>query len=419
MEKNEDMRVIAVGDDDQNIYEFRGSSSEYLRKFMREKQAKQYELLTNYRSKSNLVDFANQFLQRIPRRLKRHPIEPKTKCAGSIRIVKYTGCSTNNGSRLLVPFVNDLVRTERSGSTCVLTYTNEQALQIFGMLQKCCVPARLIQSNEGFRLSDLVEMRFFVEQLSVESLTAQIDVEEWDRAKRSLRRQYDRSGLLENCLKLIGDFESIHPLRKYKTDFEMYLRESRMEDFVVDAADTILIGTIHKSKGKEFDNVHLMLERSTEYTLKAEENRALYVAITRAKSNLVIHINDTYFDAIQTENLIRRVDTNSYPAPDELAMQAGHKDVHLDYFLDDQRQQAIDQMQSGDTLHYKNGVCTNATGIPSLRLSKKMVDQIEKMKAKGYVLSYGRAQFILYWKKEGAEQECKVVLPELHFRRGK
>ena len=31
MEKNEEIRVIAVGDDDQNIYEFRGSSSEYLR----------------------------------------------------------------------------------------------------------------------------------------------------------------------------------------------------------------------------------------------------------------------------------------------------------------------------------------------------------------------------------------------------
>ena len=32
MEYNEDMRVIAVGDDDQNIFEFRGSSSEYLKK---------------------------------------------------------------------------------------------------------------------------------------------------------------------------------------------------------------------------------------------------------------------------------------------------------------------------------------------------------------------------------------------------
>lgn len=37
MEYNEDMRVIAVGDDDQNIYEFRGSSSEYMKRLIKEK----------------------------------------------------------------------------------------------------------------------------------------------------------------------------------------------------------------------------------------------------------------------------------------------------------------------------------------------------------------------------------------------
>mgnify|MGYP000491400462 CR=1 FL=1 len=31
MERNDDMRVIAVGDDDQNIYQFRGSDSAFLK----------------------------------------------------------------------------------------------------------------------------------------------------------------------------------------------------------------------------------------------------------------------------------------------------------------------------------------------------------------------------------------------------
>jgi ATP-dependent DNA helicase RecQ len=55
MEKNEEMRVIAVGDDDQNIYEWRGADSKYLLSFITEKKAAKYELITNYRSKSNLV----------------------------------------------------------------------------------------------------------------------------------------------------------------------------------------------------------------------------------------------------------------------------------------------------------------------------------------------------------------------------
>jgi ATP-dependent DNA helicase RecQ len=55
MEQNEEMRVIAVGDDDQNIYEFRGASSKHLEELIQVRKAIKYELVENYRSKSNLV----------------------------------------------------------------------------------------------------------------------------------------------------------------------------------------------------------------------------------------------------------------------------------------------------------------------------------------------------------------------------
>ncbi len=71
MDHNEEMRVIAVGDDDQNIFEVRGASSKYLEIFIDDKKAALYELVENYRSRCNLVDFSNQFVKRIPHRLKR------------------------------------------------------------------------------------------------------------------------------------------------------------------------------------------------------------------------------------------------------------------------------------------------------------------------------------------------------------
>ena len=89
MEHNEEMRVIAVGDDDQNIYEFRGASSEYMVNLILEKQATLYELVENYRSKSNLVQFSNQFAARIPLRLKDTPIIPKQTDLGKIKLVRY------------------------------------------------------------------------------------------------------------------------------------------------------------------------------------------------------------------------------------------------------------------------------------------------------------------------------------------
>lgn len=77
MDNNEEMRVVAVGDDDQNIYEFRGASSQFFERFLRSDRSVKYELVENYRSKSNLVDFTNQFVCGIQHRLKEMPVIAK------------------------------------------------------------------------------------------------------------------------------------------------------------------------------------------------------------------------------------------------------------------------------------------------------------------------------------------------------
>jgi ATP-dependent DNA helicase RecQ len=64
IEQNEEMRVIAVGDDDQNIYEFRGASSKYFEQFMVERRAAKHELIENYRSKNNLVEFTKRICEK-------------------------------------------------------------------------------------------------------------------------------------------------------------------------------------------------------------------------------------------------------------------------------------------------------------------------------------------------------------------
>ena len=39
------------------------------------------------------------------------------------------------------------------------------------------------------------------------------------------------------------------------------------------------------------------------------------------------------------------------------------------------------------------------------------------MKEKNYELKSASVNFIVYWLKEGAEQEVKVILPELYFEK--
>ncbi|MDO9464463.1 MAG: 3'-5' exonuclease [bacterium] len=326
---------------------------------------------------------------------------------GDIRIIRYT----NNN--LLVPFIEDLSGTELVGSTCVLTHTNDEALQVTGLLLQKGISARLIQTNEGFYLYDLVELRFFLKQLSIDPTTSIISDDIWNTAKRALVKRYGKSEILDICKKIILDFEAIYPQRKYITDFEVFVKESRLEDFYSESRETIFVSTIHKAKGKEFDNVILLLENfeiSTE-----EQKRQLYVAMTRAKNNLTIHLNRRYLDHIQVVNLSRFEDRAHYELPGKLAMQLSHRDVWLDYFIG--RQYLVESLRSGDILQYKDGKWLTDKGISVFRSSQKCAEQLERIEKNGYEPQFAKVNFIVYWRKKEEEQEIKIVLPELHFVR--
>ena len=65
-------------------------------------------------------------------------------------------------NNLIVPTVNDIISTDLSGTTCILTQTNKEALNITGLLIKNGFKAKLIQTNDGFNLYNLLEVRFFL-----------------------------------------------------------------------------------------------------------------------------------------------------------------------------------------------------------------------------------------------------------------
>jgi ATP-dependent DNA helicase RecQ len=197
MEQNEEMRVIAVGDDDQNIYEFRGADSKYLAQFLEANKAVKHELVENYRSKRNLVDFTNQFVTQIRHRLKTTPILARERDNGKIKLVTYAG------NHLIAPLVQDITQTSLAGTTCVLTRTNEEALQITGMLLKNGMQAKLIQSNDGFSLYNLAEVRYFIQQLHLADDIFLISDENWENAKRELQNKFRNSNKIEICNNLI------------------------------------------------------------------------------------------------------------------------------------------------------------------------------------------------------------------------
>lgn len=407
MEQNEEMRIIAVGDDDQNIYEFRGASSKYLEQFIKINKAAKYELVENYRSKSNLVDFSNQFVKSIRHRLKETPIIATKTDNGKIKLFRYQ--STN----LIIPLVQNIFTTGLTGTTCVLTKLNEEAENIMGLLLKNRIQAKLIQTNDGFSLYNILEIRFFLNYLNLTDDVFTISDDVWENAKRELKNRFQNSTKLEICNNIIRDFETTNPKIKYKTDFEVFIRESKLEDFFDENGETIFISTIHKAKGKEFDNVFLMLQDFNPTT--DDVKRQLYVAMTRAKQNLIIHTNLSFLDNISTAELELIVDEKMYLPPNEIVMHLTHKDVWLDYFIN--KQHTISQLTSGDVLVFNGAECLDLNGQPVLKFSTKFTEDIRNKQEKGFELKTVKINFIVYWQKEGADKEVKVILPELYFER--
>lgn len=407
MEQNDEMRVIAVGDDDQNIYEFRGASSKYLEQFIIDQKAKKVELFQNFRSKANLVEFTNQFVAKISHRLKETPIIAYSNENGLIKVIKYSS------AHLIEAVVRNLLSTELKGTTCVLTHTNYEALQITGLLLHRGLSAKLIQSNEGFSLYNLIEVRYFINQLNISEDSYIITEDNWKAAKIKLWDHFKESTAIDICINLIKDFELSNPKKKYPSDFNVFVKESKPEDFVNATGETIFVSTIHKAKGKEFDNVFLMLNSYTPDN--DSKKRELYVAMTRAKQNLTIHLNGNYLDDISCENIERINDDFQYNHSNILLIHLSHKDIWLDYFIS--RQHLISKLLCGDELIVSKDGCSDQNGNCILKFSNSFKEKIMEYEHNGYQLSESKINYLVYWQKEESENEILIVLPELKFKK--
>lgn len=275
MARNEEMRVIAVGDDDQNIYEFRGSNSGYMFQLAQRPGARLIEMTDNFRSARHPVTFANEFVQSIPGRMKHTQIQSMRHEEG------WVGVTCHTSAIMYRPLVDELLRNRHAGTSCVLTQTNDEAVILTGLLHKEGVPCKLIQSMDGFRFWNLSEMRYFLRYLDKRVTTPVIPGELWEEAKRATSKTYARSQNMDLVKRCFEQFEHLNQT-KYISDFKEFVFESSMEDFCDISGSEVVVSTIHKAKGREFDDVYMLL--TDNYAKNAELMRRYYVGITRAKT---------------------------------------------------------------------------------------------------------------------------------------
>ena len=369
MRQNEEMRVIAVGDDDQNIYGFRGSESRYMLSLVEQDGAKLYEMTDNYRSAKAVVDCANRYVQRIPGRLKHTSIKSATGEDGKVMTLK--------------SLLDAGIKVE--GSTAILTRTNEETMQVAYELEQRGLHATVAQSMGDFRFGNLAEVRYFLKQLGDKDGVT-ISKEKWNEAKQRTFETYASSTCISIMKHFFSDFEITHQ-SYYRSDLRDYIFESNIEDFTALDDKSIFVSTIHKAKGREFDSVYLM--SAIPDGRSVDDMRAYYVGLTRAKRNLYLVTNPpTEYSSISIALNMHDVILNSFK---------GKKDIVL-------------RLRSGDSLQYKEGYLLNEQDINVATLSVSGKDKLKTWTDKGYEVTSVKVSYTLAWKPQDANREYAVCL---------
>lgn len=431
MKANEEMRVIAVGDDDQNIYEFRGSNSRYLYELTQTEHSRFIEMTENYRSLRHIVDTANDFARNIRQRIKSTPIISMSQEDGEVRIVKHPYEIQGKKVYMYQPILEDVTRLQGSNTSkeadvssrkknetiSILTQTNEEAVIMLALLHSHNIKAKLVQSMDGLRFWNLAEVRYFLKKIDQgikETKSPIIPDDIWEATKQLTFQKYATSQALPYLRRSLQVFEQTNRA-KYYSDLREFVFESSVEDFCNIPKSDIVVSTIHKAKGHEFDHVLMLIthpEHPTDDIL-----RRYYVGMTRAKRTLAIHTNGNLFDTLKSAQHL--YDAQAYDEPNEIVLQLSHKDVNLGFSKP--HKDAILCLRSGMPLTYHDHcLCLPSTGRDIAQLSIKMKEKLGKWELKGYKVTDTRIRFIVAWKSKDAprdEKESAIVLADLVMKK--
>ncbi len=288
--------VFFVADDDQSIYGFRGANPELLKSLATDGATlSKYMLTENYRSGDEIVNLASAFIGgnrvRFGKRLS------ALNRGGKIAIETFS--TAESEARAAAALI--LSEHRRGRSVCVLYRNNASGMLPIIMLY---IASRLHKMNlrplvrgDFVPLSDLLPLRRFADKIQ----SGETPREALKRLENS--RELDLVLFTEDVKGKRRFFEetvrsSIKALAEKTGSKESFIGLAREADAFVrsDTPDPcVCFSTVHSAKGLEFDTVMVVDCVKGEFPTTIdigktveEERRLMYVAMTRAKSKLVI-----------------------------------------------------------------------------------------------------------------------------------
>ena len=440
--------IFAVGDDDQNIYDFQGASVEFIRRFEADYKAKISFLTENYRSTRHICDASNQVIAVSLQRMKKeHPImidrkRSKNPAGGDWERIDPVG----KGRVQLLPAGSDpntqamLVMEELRRLSALDPKWDWARVAVISREWKYLNPVRAYCELEGIPVQMADE-----ESPPLWRLRETQSLIGWLKARESKLIDSNIVGKWLNSMPT-GAWWDV--LREATAEYALETGGSELptEHFVEWLVDwgretrrrqtCLMLLTAHRAKGLEFDHV-VVLDGGwdrTEGNKDPDSSRRLYyVAMTRARKTLSLSCFDrghAIMGSLTNSSCFqRRVPNSRSSPPDKLSREywslalkmidlsyAGRKDAK------DPIHSAISALSPGDAIHLRtnNGRWDLQDDLGRIvgRLSNKFSPP-EKLKFES-----AQVAAVIQWRKDDNAQgfqsllkcDCwEVVVPELVF----
>ncbi|WP_171232776.1 RecQ family ATP-dependent DNA helicase [Ruegeria sp. HKCCA4812] len=441
--------LFAVGDDDQNIYAFAGASVRHIRQFEQDYSAKPVFLTDNYRSSKNVISAANAVIDGSRERMKTgHGItvdqsRQKDSAGGIMESldpvaqgrVQILGCPAGNDAQALAA-VNEMIRLSKLipdwswKGAAIISRDWRKLLPVRDFAEAHGIPVEMANENlpSVWRTR---EMRRFIDGLR-ERHTALVSLGDLTETLNTIpsSRWTDRIG------------EGIGQLAR-EVDGKALPSPDVIEWFAEWSKDSwgeqrgLKLLTAHRAKGLEFDDVVILdggWERPSRNEDQDAPRRLFYVAMTRARRNLIVMSNDNHeYLPTESPSVVKRhvvPDLATVPGPRrffqspemkmvDLSFAGRQGDRHIvhDAIAEAQVGAPIKLASVGDRWHIED-----LQGRVLGRMAKAFTPPI------GTKFVTGEIAAIIRWRKEDADERFhhlmkranwEVVLPELVFEEAK
>lgn len=316
------LKLLAVGDDDQSIYQFNGANVEYIRRFEKDyvcdehtknpKKVIVHHMVENYRSTENIIRAGNSIIENNKDRMKKaHPIKIDALRAthpqggiledldpvaqGKVQVLQVASrleqayACVEEVQRYLA--LKDTLQPE---DCCVVARTNAELVPLRIAMEQANIPCSIVGSEAVPNLNRVREIHDWLEFLKKH------EDERWSGEKllKTLNKKFKPEFLGTSIGRIV--LEIAREFYGEVIDFDVPCADIR--DFFYDAlfeqkrrgfgGSGVMLATAHKVKGLEFDNV-LILDGPWALHAKdirelEEARRLYYVAVTRAKLSLTL-----------------------------------------------------------------------------------------------------------------------------------